>query len=1026
MSSKFLSGGGTAGEVIALLNSGTQTLDIASIVDQSLIPNLPVAANASKKLIGRQIGVADINFAVLSNPMTADLSLGGFSITNCLNINGITFANLVSNTGTNIAGTIPSFSGTSGKIIQDSSILSADLFLRTGGIAMTGDINANTHEIKGLAAIRPNNTNIIIGNTTSLTLGSTGNVLMGDFSTSTGSSCVGIGLQCIVRNLAVVIGKEAVGGVLSTVIGYRSSCGNRTDTIILGHDNFSSGGDSADIIGVNQNNSTPNSLVIGNGIYVNIRASNTNCDLGTIALPFGNIYANGNLVSTGSSKSIDNIVSTASTGVSGDVVTFSAGKVVQDSGILLSSLATTASLSAYLLKAGGTMSGVLNMGAQEIQNVSAIRTNASKVVIGTGAVGSGTCTIIGNNCTGSDSSTIVGISSVDVSSFAGNTSLGRGNNTNGTRIVSIGQINTSAVNDALMFGNNLTNSTANSMLIGSGGGLVNFRPDTNNTCDLGTTTNRFKDGYINSLIGSTVSSSVDTLINNVTSNSNSITGLQSSTQNTYPRGASDSWTNVNPANSQVLVTYAPEIATMVGGSSANGVSYSLNNGTTWTSVALGAFLYVVGWSGALFVALSVGTATAYSSPNGVTWTLQAAPPFSTLTDTMRIFWSSLANLFICGTSNGASGIQTSPNGVTWTAQTSTRAPFRLANSSSIIVGATATGFVYSTNGTTWTNTADSFNCRTVVYSNERKEFIACSASTTTSYRSTDGITWTAFATTLPSAVQELNWTPSISKYWFAAQNPSTLLYSLYYSSNGITSFLSNPNMIDATNSGTLFYSSFFSVPLNRFYIFSNNAPQIHYADSSTITSFVGGLIINNSIDSAGLINIGSTTATGISIGRSTITTQIVGPLSAVTPTGSWYSSTSYLPLFGAGTARLIPPTVSSNGSLTNFTYAAGVLTCTCPIARDYRISYNISYLSGVAGTNMTFFNAKNGSLVIGAQTRQFQQIYTQNAATRMNTCFTDNIILANGDTVQLAGICAAASGAVSLDFVSCNIISTLS
>jgi len=480
-------------------------------------------------------------------------------------------------------------------------------------------------------------------------------------------------------------------------------------------------------------------------------------------------------------------------------------------------------------------------------------------------------------------------------------------------------------------------------------------------------------------------------VNNISSNSNSIIGLQSLTQNTYPRGASNSWTNLNPANSQGLVTYAPEIATMVGGSTAGGISYSLDNGTTWTSVALGGVFYVVGWSGTLFVALGVGTPSAYTSPNGVTWSLQAAPPFAVLTDTMRSFWSSLANLFICGTNNGVSGIITSPNGVTWTAQTSTRSPFRLANNSSIIVGASATGFVYSTNGTTWTNTADSFNCRTVVYSSERKEFIAGSASTTTSYRSTDGITWTAFASILPSAIQELNWTPSISKYWFAARNPSTLLYSLYYSSDGVTPFLSNPNMIGATNSGALYYSSFFSVPLNRFYIFSNNLPQVHYADSSTITS-------------------------------------LVGPLIAITPTGSWYCSTSYLPLFGAGVARLVPPTVSTVGtSLRNFTYAAGVLTYTGSVTRDFRISYNISLLLGASLANMTFFNSINGSLVIAAtQSRQFYQSQPSNNATRVCFVLTDNISLANGNTVQLAAICATASATTSLDFISCNISSTLS
>jgi len=125
MSSKFLSGGGATAEIIALLNNGTQTLNVASITDLGLIPNLPVAANASKKLIGRQIGVADINFAVLSNPMTTDLSLGGFSLTNVLNIDGTAAANFVSTASTGVSGDVCTFS--SGKVVQDSGVLLSSL-----------------------------------------------------------------------------------------------------------------------------------------------------------------------------------------------------------------------------------------------------------------------------------------------------------------------------------------------------------------------------------------------------------------------------------------------------------------------------------------------------------------------------------------------------------------------------------------------------------------------------------------------------------------------------------------------------------------------------------------------------------------------------------------------------------------------------------------------------------------------------------------------------------------------------------
>lgn len=547
MSSKFLSAGGSTAEVIRLLNAGTETLNVSSIIDQSLIPNLPVCSNTTKSLIGRLIQTGDLGFSILSNPMVTDLDLGNNDIINVNQINGITITNFVSGPASSVSTRLASYNGITGKLLQDSGLLTADIFLKNGSVAMTGDLNMNVHEIKGLVAIRPNDSNFVAGNTTSLGLGATGNVLIGDFTTSTGSYCIGIGLQCIVRNLAVVIGKEAIGGVLSTIIGYRSSNGSNTDTIIIGHDNVSSGGANADIFGVNRTNNQANSLLLGNGSYINIRA-NTTCDLGTVAVPFNSIYANGNLVSAGSSKSIDNIVSTASTGVSGNVTTFSAGKVVQDSGIALSSLATTASLATYVqgpassistnlasyngvtgkliqdsglltadvfLRTGAiAMTGALNMNANNITNVGIITTNTATVNVGntnttfsvgdiyvgsnnTAPVGGEISIVYGNanNLSGSTNgqSIVYGNNNSDSNTAGGSFIFGFGN-TNGTgqRNVLIGRNNVvpNAINEGFCIGFALTNSISNSLLVGNS---VNWRSNNNNVCNLGVlTTNQFK------------------------------------------------------------------------------------------------------------------------------------------------------------------------------------------------------------------------------------------------------------------------------------------------------------------------------------------------------------------------------------------------------------------------------------------------------------------------------------------------------------------------------------------------------
>jgi hypothetical protein len=76
MSSPFLSTG--SGNIQAVLNSGTQSANLTTIIDQSLIPNLPVCSNADKQLISRQLGTADLNFTPLTNPFVGTLQASDF------------------------------------------------------------------------------------------------------------------------------------------------------------------------------------------------------------------------------------------------------------------------------------------------------------------------------------------------------------------------------------------------------------------------------------------------------------------------------------------------------------------------------------------------------------------------------------------------------------------------------------------------------------------------------------------------------------------------------------------------------------------------------------------------------------------------------------------------------------------------------------------------------------------------------------------------------------------------------------
>lgn len=511
--------------------NGTSPLDFEVLIDKTQnIDELTTNAGTTNVL-----GLLEVNgvpvsvggggpFLPLSGSppnMTGDLNLGTHNLVSVGSLNGISIS---------------------------------DLFLRTGAVAMTGDLNMNVHEIKGLVAIRPNDSNVNIGNTTTLALGGIANIVIGDFSQTTSNFAVCIGAQNIARSNAIAIGYQTVAGTNATVVGYRSSNGINTDTLIFGHDNVSSGGANADIFGVNRTNNQANTLLLGNGSYVNIRANNT-CDLGTAAIPFQSAYFNGSLNGPTNTRTIDNIVSTASTGVSGDVVIFLAGKVVQDSGVLLSSLATTASLSTYVqgpasavttnlaayngttgkliqdsaistadvfLRTGAViMTGNFNANSNNLINVNNILTSGTTINFGntnTVPINSSVCVGSNNNITGTGGglsivygannnlgatpngqSIVFGNGNTDGNGAGGTFIYGFGNsNGTGQRNILIGRNNVvpNGVDEAHVFGFAGTNSTSHSVLFNNAS--VNIRGNGTNICDLGVSgTGQFNSLYAN-------------------------------------------------------------------------------------------------------------------------------------------------------------------------------------------------------------------------------------------------------------------------------------------------------------------------------------------------------------------------------------------------------------------------------------------------------------------------------------------------------------------------------------------------
>ncbi len=256
---------------------------------------------------------------------------------------------------------------------------------------------------------------------------------------------------------------------------------------------------------------------------------------------------------------VANILTAAANGVLNNIPVYNgATRVLQNSGVLISSLLTSATAAAtYLALAGGTMTGNINMNVHEITGVSAIRPNASKIIYGLSAAelgagnnviigtlasntaGSGTV-LVGNNAvaTGLGGTTIVGDTSnsdgaagtiigssssltgawnsvvlvgssitatsnraVTVganSSNAGHNSVIVGWNSSSSAAAQsscvLGNQTNSTAANAHVIGNNSTNNTASSVLFGDST-IVNIRADNNNTCDLGATGNRWKDLY---------------------------------------------------------------------------------------------------------------------------------------------------------------------------------------------------------------------------------------------------------------------------------------------------------------------------------------------------------------------------------------------------------------------------------------------------------------------------------------------------------------------------------------------------
>lgn len=175
-------------------------------------------------------------------------------------------------------------------------------------------------------------------------------------------------------------------GVTSQCIGYFATIAGGQANLAIGQNCSAGSSDGSSLcvaIGQMCNNTTPNSFLLGDPDLANIRPNSSVCTLGTVDVPFQDIFLSGSVIGPNNSRLADDVLSCSTPGVSGNIATFTGtAKVVQDSGVLLSSLAPSSALANYLPLTGGAMTGPIDSASA----LSLGTSSATSVSIGNGTI----------------------------------------------------------------------------------------------------------------------------------------------------------------------------------------------------------------------------------------------------------------------------------------------------------------------------------------------------------------------------------------------------------------------------------------------------------------------------------------------------------------------------------------------------------------------------------------------------------------------------------------------------------------
>jgi hypothetical protein len=335
---------------------------------------------------------------------------------------------------------------------------------------------------------------------------------------------------------------------------------------------------------------------------------------------------------------------------------------------------------------------------------------------------------------------------------------------------------------------------------------------------------------------------------------------------------------------------------VAGGSGANTVAYSNDNGATWTASASGSALFTTaGWrsayNGTKWVMGGEGDNRLAYSSDGIAWTASASGNTKFTTAVYGVAWNG-SNLWVA-VGSGTNKLAYSSNGETWTesasgnTQMSTQGNAVASNGTMWVAGGqNATNPVaYSRDGMNWygapTSSFLGAGCVSVAWNGS--VWVAGSTDSAKVAYSYDGIVWMAAFTPFTSSVNFLSFNGSI---WVAAGNGTN---QLAYSSDGINWTVSTSGNASITS----------------------NCRTVAWTGD---TWFAGGIGTNQIAYSSDGINwTASTTGSAMFTGGECggIATNMVLPIQRITATSSSPSSFLVESLYASGN----PMTQYMNASL---------------------------------------------------------------------------------------------------------------